>query len=158
VNYRQLKQAASETRHEPVPYLSVSRADPARKIVSTLDGFDFTARPIRANRIPKFQRARPAPESNQRFKGCVFWTCWERKSQDSSRGGRRFPCRLKPDSPHAAKTHGPWASRMLMNASTFTCFEPEPMSVQISKFNIAPPAASAAWARKARMSCPDLSP
>jgi hypothetical protein len=42
VNYRQLKQAASETRHELLPYLSVSRADPARKIVSTVDGFDFT--------------------------------------------------------------------------------------------------------------------
>jgi hypothetical protein len=84
VNYRQQKQAASETRHEPLPYLSVSRADPAGKIVSTLDGFDFTARPIRANRIPKFERARPAPESNQSFKGCVFWTCSERKSQDSA--------------------------------------------------------------------------
>ena len=84
MNYRQLNQAASETRHEPLPYLSVSRADPARKIVSTLDGFDFTARPIRANRIPKFQRARPAPESNQSFKGCVFWTCSESKSQDSA--------------------------------------------------------------------------
>jgi hypothetical protein len=93
VNYRQPKQAASETRHEPLPYLSVSRADPARKIVSTLDGFDFTARPIRANRVPKFQRARPAPESNQSFKGlCVLDVLGKEESGFSkSRGGGASP-------------------------------------------------------------------
>src|SRR5499427_9126993 len=120
VNYRQLKQAASEATHEPLPYVSASRqgvrVHPPHPALACRSGPKgcllfigsiFTRRPIRRNRQTELSNSPPDIPGGQRLQlehlnrtqEASMREARAKQEAKAAAAACRIPCRLKPTVP-----------------------------------------------------------